>query len=200
MKIPRDQARCVKEIIDQLRLRASVSVDGIERAPLFFFGQLPGIEYLPPAKDRIERGTQFVRYGRKELVFQTTRSFRMLAKCFFPQQQTLAFRLNTLSLDKLADLAPDRVQHVDQARVVEHGCTREEFDNPEKLVSDLYRKSGRMNQSGRPGIFRTRELLPLIRFSKRDRCVRLPDVSGKSETARKILGEACLAKSIHCLR
>ena len=63
-----DRARHVEQIVDQLRLRLRVALDGLDRAALLILADLSGDEHARPAVDRGQRRAQLVRHGHEELV------------------------------------------------------------------------------------------------------------------------------------
>jgi hypothetical protein len=66
---PGGDARNVQQVLDQLRLRARVAFDRLQRADALFLGQLRGTQHVCPAEHGIQRCAQLVRDGGQKLVF-----------------------------------------------------------------------------------------------------------------------------------
>ena len=79
-QLPRDDARDVEEIVDQLHQAAATALDGIERAALLVGIETAGADHRRPREDRHERGAQLVRRHRQKLVLRVARGLRVAAR------------------------------------------------------------------------------------------------------------------------
>src|SRR5688572_6865227 len=141
VEIAGDQTRGVEQIVDELRLRTSIAIDRVERVSLFFISEVAGAEDLSPTEYRVERCAKLVRNSREKFVLQTARLLGLLTKRLFAHQQTLPLGLDPFPLHKLPDLATDRLEHLDEARIIEHRLAGMKLDDTVEFVRDLYRKA-----------------------------------------------------------
>ena len=94
-----DDAAHVQQVVDDLRLRAHVALDGLEparRGPRRSTSPLP--QERRPALDRIQRRAQLVRQRREELILHVAQAFGLRARRALGLQELLALPGNLSEL------------------------------------------------------------------------------------------------------
>src|SRR5262249_9146419 len=107
----RDDAGYIEEIIDELALRTSLSLDSLKRTQLRSVGHLTFQRQLRPAADCSQRSPELGRNDGEEFVFHPIRTFRLLTRGLLANKQLVSFRLGLLALDGKSNCAVDRLDH-----------------------------------------------------------------------------------------
>ena len=93
-----DDARHVEDVFDQLRLRARVAFDGVQRLLLLLGRQRPRPQHARPADHRVQRRAQLVRQRRQELVLRAVGRLGGLARVALGDRQLRVRVLGALEI------------------------------------------------------------------------------------------------------
>ena len=91
--MPLTDARDVEQVLDELRLRLRVALDGLEAARRACSASSPSrAQHRGPSEDRVERRAELVRERREELVLQPVGLLGLPARVLLGVERRLQFR------------------------------------------------------------------------------------------------------------
>src|SRR5205814_10554342 len=110
----------------------------------------------------------------------------LFAEHLFPDQKVFALFLDPLFLYELADLATDRLQHVQQLLIGMERALGKKLNHAANLASGFYRKSYSALETCGRGNGSTRKIIALQSVLDPDWCRTRPNTSGKSDTVLQL--------------